>query len=153
MRKIYTLVVIAVVMFMTTIAASVFCYSVDGDASQAEQTTLMAEGDGGDSEEAAVAARAGIAASEGIIGNAPQVPQTIPVRRIMPSTLTGSGFSVSRIIRMHHNLSLRQLAQCADKLLSSLCCKHSTVFTGAVSPYNFTRSCEYYVYALRVIVI
>lgn len=99
-----------------------------------------------------VVSDAGISAAEGMISEAPQVPQTIPVRRIAPTT-GGSGFSVSRIIRLCHNLSMKQLAQCTDLLLASQCSRHSTLFTGATSPYNFTRSCEYYVYALRVIVI
>ena len=149
MRRIYTLVVIAVVMLMMTVAASVYFNSANGDVSLMEQISPVADADNDDT---AVTATLGLAANEGIISNMPQVPQTIPVRRIMPSS-TGSGFSISRIIRLCHNLSMRQLAQSADKLLSSLCCRHSTVFTGAVSPYNFTRSCEYYVYALRVIVI
>lgn len=149
MRRIYTLVIIAVVMLMITATACVYGNSAGGGVAQTEQTTPRTVAE---DEDSALTAASSIAASEGIISNAPQVPQTIPVRRVIPSS-TGSGFSISRIIRLCYNLSMRQLAQCADKLLSSLCCKHSTVFTGAVSPYNFTRSCEYYVYALRIIVI
>ena len=137
MRRIYTLVVVTVIMLMVALTGSAHNEVESADSNGCDVTIVSA---------------ADIDAAEGMISEAPQVPQTIPVRRIVPTT-TSSGFSMSRIVRLYHNLSLRQLAQCADKLLSSLCSKHSTVFTGTISPYNFTRSCDYYVYALRVIVI
>lgn len=95
----------------------------------------------------------GISAAAGMLSEAPQVPQTVPVRRVVTTTTSGSAFSLSRIIRLCHNLSMRQLALASDRILASLCSVHSSVFAGAPAPYNVTRACEYYVYALRVIVI
>lgn len=87
----------------------------------------------------------------GTLSEAPQVPQTIPVRRIMPTT-TG-GFSLLRIIRLCCNLTTQQLAAGTDRILNSLCSCYAEVFAGAMMPFDCTRSCEYYVYALRMIVI
>ena len=117
-----------------------------------DMSNSMADDMSDGSRSATVLSATGLTSAEGIIIEAPQVPQTIPVRRLVTSSSSG-GFSMLRIIRLYHNLCIRQLAQCADVLLASLCSKSCSVFAGAATPYNFTRSCEYYVYALRIIVI
>ena len=118
---------------------------------KAEEVSYAVEGI--PSEEDLEKVSSGISAAAGMLSETPQVPQTVPVRRIVTTTTSGSAFSLSRIIRLCHNLSMRQLALASDRILASQCSVHSSVFAGAPAPYNVTRACEYYVYALRVIVI
>ena len=89
----------------------------------------------------------------GVITEVPQVPQTIPVRRVIATSSSGAGFSVSRIARWCYNLTIDLLAEATDRLLRSRSDVGSYVMMGAVAPHYYTKSCEYYVYALRMIII
>ena len=100
-----------------------------------------------------VSAAAGIDAKAGMITEAPQVPQTVPVRRIMTTSSNGEGFSMSRIVRWYHNLSIGQLAMATDRMLGSMGDIGNGSSADAPAPLYFVKSCEYYVYALRMIVI
>lgn len=141
LRRLYTLLTASVVILLITAVSGVHNAERDvciADVPQEEGVTVTVASD--------------ITATEGIISEAPQVPQTIPVRRVMSPTSSG-GMSLSRIVRPCYNLSLKQLATDMDILLNSLTNKGGDAFAGALSPYNCTRSCEYYVFALRSIII
>ena len=144
-RIIYILLALFVVTFVVTMSAPSF-----SQAAEEEERELCTQTSSAGEDIESVASC--LSDASGIVSEAPQVPQTVPVRRIVTTT-TSSGFSLARIIRLCHNLSMRQLALHADRLLASLCSTRNNVFTGAPSPNNVTRACEYYVYALRMIVI
>jgi len=145
-RIIYILLALFVITFVVTMSAPSFSQATTEEEERELCTQTSSAGE--DIESVASC----LSDASGIVSEAPQVPQTVPVRRIVTTT-TSSGFSLSRIIRLCHNLSMRQLALHADRLLASLCSTRNNVFTGAPSPNNVTRACEYYVYALRMIVI
>ncbi|MBQ9561447.1 MAG: hypothetical protein IJV10_04100 [Prevotella sp.] len=139
LRRLYILVTVAVVSLMMT-------------ANTATPLSCAESGTPAEQENEEVTASQSITATEGTISEAPQVPQTVPVRRLASTTSSGS-MSLSRIVRPCYNLTLKQLATYTDVLLHSQTSKHSDVFTGAASPYNCSRACEYYVFALRSIII
>lgn len=114
--------------------------------------TELGNGELNSKENTEVVSDADFMPSEGVISEAPQVPVTMPVRRVLSPT-TSSGFSLSRVIRLQHNLSIAQLAILANTIIDSISKGENSVFAVLRMPYNHSRSCEYYVYALRMIVI